>query len=120
MVASGFSESRHEDPRTRTQAALPGTEEDADGVDQESGIETSATPARGATWPRELPEQIAAVRDAVSTSADEYSAEAVVKMFKGAKLDSIVDLLDGLAALGVVVTYELPEGRRWRAARFLG
>ncbi len=100
------------------QPALPGTEDEAEPGEEGAGALAAAGKAAG--WPKTLPEQIAAVRDAVSKSADEYSAEAVARMFKGAKLEAVVDLLDSLAALGVLVTYDLPEGRRWRAARFIG
>ncbi len=106
-------------PPAAAQTALPGTEDEGEpGEEGEAGA--SAVAAKAAAWPKKLPEQIAAVRDAVSKSADEYSAEAVARMFKGAKLDAVVDLLDSLTSLGVLVTYELPEGRRWRAARFIG
>jgi hypothetical protein len=82
--------------------------------------ESEAAPAIAALapWPKKMQEQIAAVRDRVTKSPDEISVEEVAKSFKGAKRADVEEVLESLAALGLLVSYELQEGKRWRAARF--
>lgn len=92
--------------------ALPGTEEAADDTDAPA----SAIVAKVIPWPKKLSEQISAVRD-LCTKGEEWSSADVAKSFKGAKAEDVAELLEGLAALGVLVAFDLPEGPRWRAAR---
>ncbi|TKD08448.1 class I SAM-dependent DNA methyltransferase [Polyangium fumosum] len=66
-------------------------------------------------WPKKLPEQIAAVRDRLGTFRGAFSADDIAASFKGAKKADVADLLDGLAAVGVVVSVE--RGKRWKVAR---
>lgn len=89
-------------------------------ADDENSEPASVT-ANGApaTWPKKLAEQIGAVRDLVTKSSAEWSAEDVVANFKGAKVGDVTEVLDSLGALGLLVTYELVEGRRWRSAAFV-
>lgn len=94
-----------------TQVALTGAVDD--GAEKPAVAKVSA--ARP-SWPKRLAEQIAAVRDLVTTTAVEWSAAEVVAAFKGAKVDDVAEVLDSLTALGLLVSYELVEGRRWRAA----
>ncbi len=98
---------------TATHAELPGTDEADDGADAPA---KAVAPAR----PKKTPAQISAVRDVVTKSADEWSAADVARAFKGAKAEDTEEVLEGLAALGLLVEYQAPEGRRWRAARFIG
>ncbi|MDI1444637.1 DNA methyltransferase [Polyangium sp. 6x1] len=65
-------------------------------------------------WPKKLPEQIAAVRDRLGTLRGAFTADDVAAGFKGAKRADVADLLDGLAAVGVVVAME--RGKRWKVA----
>ncbi|HEY5611623.1 MAG TPA: hypothetical protein VIL97_10470, partial [Thermoanaerobaculia bacterium] len=70
-------------------------------------------------WPKELPYQIAAVRDLVASGApsgDGWSADAAAKAFKGARKKEIESILDSLAALGHLIAYETSSGRRWKSA----
>lgn len=69
------------------------------------------------TWPKKLPEQIAAIRDRLGVMRGLFTVDAMAAGFKGAKKKDLADLLDGLAALGVVVVVEDENGRRWRNAR---
>ena len=69
---------------------------------------------------KKLPEQIAAVRDFVLHTSAEHSADDVARAFKGAKTETVADLLESLVALGVAVTYDVGGERRWRSARFVG
>lgn len=84
------------------------TEEDAPVVDAPSAL----------AWPKKMAAQIEAVRDHVARSSDEIDAATLARTFKGAKAQDVEDVLESLAALGLLVYYELPEGKRWRAARF--
>jgi hypothetical protein len=57
----------------------------------------------------ELPKQIAAVRDLVPSNGrihEGWSVDRVAQPFKGA--------LDSLAALGLLIAFETPQGKRWR------
>ena len=86
--------------------------------DEEEQV-TPKTKATILSWPKKLAEQIAIVRDVVTKSSAEWSAEDVAANFKGAKTDDVSEVLDSLAALGLLVTYELVEGQRWRASAFV-
>ncbi len=94
------------------QVALTGTEDEAD--------EAAPVAVAIATWPKKLPEQIFAVREIVVKTNAEHSASDVARAFKGAKEKDAEEVLDGLAALGLLVSYELPEGKRYRSAAFVG
>ena len=94
------------------QEALSGT---VDETDDAPVAALAATP-----WPKKMPEQIAAVRDLVVKTNDEHEAGDVARGFKGAKEKDVEEVLDGLAALGLLVSYELPEGKRYRSAAFVG
>ncbi len=96
-----------------TQIGLTGTD------DEDEPAEAAPPPATAATWPKKLPEQIAAVRELVTRTPDEWSAAQVAASFKGSKAKDIEELLDTLSALGLLVSYELVEGRRWRSAKFV-
>jgi hypothetical protein len=62
--------------------------------------------------------QIQAVRDHVIRTSEELAVGDVARAFKGAKADDVEEVLESLTALGLLVSYELVEGKRWRAARF--
>jgi len=74
-------------------------------------------PATAATWPKKLPEQIAAVRDLVAKGAAEWTVAGVAAAFKGAKKPDVEEVLDSLAALGILVAYETGDTRRWKPTR---
>ncbi len=76
--------------------------------------------ANAARWPQKLSEQVTAVRDIVTKTSEERSLAEVVKAFKEADPEEVQEVLDSLVALGLVVAYELPEGWRWRASKFVG
>jgi hypothetical protein len=70
-------------------------------------------------WPKELREQVAAVRDLVTTDGRAgrmWSAEEVARTFKGSRRGDIASVLEALGALGIVLGFETAEGKRWRAA----
>lgn len=73
-------------------------------------------------WPASLPERVSAVRALVSRSARPWSIDDVVAAFgkperktsKAVVLQQIEEVLDSLAALGLLVAYITPSGRRWQ------
>jgi hypothetical protein len=68
-------------------------------------------------WPAELPQQIAAVRDLVTAKGEEpWSVERTARAFKRARRKDVESVLDSLSALGIVIAFVTPEGKRWRAA----
>ena len=94
------------------QVELPADEE----ADDDAPAPIAAPSA--AAWPKKMSAQLQAVRDLVTRSSDEIAAADVARAFKGAKTNDVEELLESLAALGVLISYELVEGKRWRAARF--
>jgi hypothetical protein len=69
-------------------------------------------------WPKELPNQIAAVRDLVTTDGrihEGWSVDRVARAFKGARKKEVESVLDSLAALGILISFGTAEGKRWRA-----
>ncbi|WP_437875252.1 class I SAM-dependent DNA methyltransferase [Sorangium sp. So ce513] len=74
----------------------------------------TATAPKAKPWPKKLAEQIAAVRDCLGTLRGAFTVDAITASFKGAKKADVADLLDGLAAVGVVVSVE--HGERWKVA----
>lgn len=49
-----------------------------------------------------------------------WDVEQVARMFKGARRDHVEGVLETLAALGLAVAFEAPEGRRWRGVERAG
>ncbi|MDI1476743.1 DNA methyltransferase [Polyangium sp. y55x31] len=80
--------------------------------DEEEAPAAEVSKAR--PWPKKIPEQIAAVRDCFGTVRGAFTADDIAANFKGAKKADVADLLDGLAAVGVVVAME--RGERWKVA----
>jgi hypothetical protein len=83
---------------------------------EEMPVELAGRP-QSLPWPERarLPERIAAVRDVVMQPGT-WSASAVARRFKGAREPDVVAVLDSLAALGLLVGFDTPDGRRWRVA----
>ncbi len=75
--------------------------------------------AAGASWPKKLPDQIAAVRDLVTKAQSDWTLQQAASAFKGAKGPDVEAVLDSLAALGLVVTFQRRGVQRWKAARFV-
>ncbi|MEZ5445173.1 MAG: type IIL restriction-modification enzyme MmeI [Gammaproteobacteria bacterium] len=53
-------------------------------------------------WPKTLPDQVQAVRNALARQPRAASAEQIARTFKHARTDTVAELLDTLAALGQV------------------
>jgi hypothetical protein len=95
--------------RAASQLSTAGDEGDED-------EEAQAAPASATPWPKKLAEQIAAVRDLLARGSGEWTAAQAAAAFKGAAPDAVAEVLDSLAALGLVVAYDTDEGRHWRGA----
>ncbi|MEO8196909.1 MAG: DNA methyltransferase, partial [Thermoanaerobaculia bacterium] len=96
-----------------TQAELPGTAAKADKV-AKGAKAAKAGKAEKRAWPKDLPQQVAEVRDLLGEIGrlDLASAKAA---FKGAKDEALVASLDSLAALGLAVAVGAGEERSWSA-----
>lgn len=88
-------------------------------VETEGDEEEESTPKAGvaSTWPKKLPDQIAAVRDLVTKGQADWTLAQVVAAFKGAKGPNVEAVLDSLAALGLVVTFKRKGVQHWKGAR---
>jgi hypothetical protein len=95
--------------KAATQEKLVATDEPAEAA---AARPTAATP-----WPKKLPEQIAAIRDIVTKAATEWSVEQVASAFKGANKADVEEVLDSLAALGILAGYKSKGARRWKLTR---
>ena len=95
--------------KAATQAKLTTTEEPDDS--------TVATPAIATAWPKKLAEQIAAVRDLLTKGAAEWTKAEGAAAFKGANKADVEEVLDSLAALGILAAYDSRGTRRWKSTR---
>jgi hypothetical protein len=86
----------------------------SDEPDDSAAVPVAAT---AAAWPKKLAEQIAAVRDLVTKGAAEWSKAEVAAAFKGANKADVEEVLDSLAALGILAAYDARGTRRWKATR---
>jgi hypothetical protein len=93
--------------RGAAQVALIGTEEQA---------APKAAPAGAAAWPKKLHERIAAVRAVLADGDASWTVVDVSELFKGARRTDVEEVLQGLAALGLAVSFMAGGIRRWRAA----
>jgi hypothetical protein len=78
--------------------------------------DSAAAPA-AAAWPKKLAEQIAAVRDLVTKGATDWSRAEVAAAFKGVNKADVEEVLDGLAALGILAVYDARGERCWKSTR---
>jgi hypothetical protein len=70
-----------------------------------------------APWPKKLADWIAAIRDLVAKAPAAWSVEMVAGAFKGANKGDVEEVLDNLAALGILAGYEAEGARRWKLIR---
>jgi len=94
--------------------ASPGPTQELMDLGEEMAPEAAASPE--ATWPKELPRQIAAVRDLVSADRARagWSATETARAFRGARTKDVEPVLDSLAAVGLLVAFDTAKGRRWQ------
>ena len=65
-------------------------------------------------WPKDLPQQVAAVRDLITT-AGPLTTTAAARSFTGAKTKDVERVLESLAALGLAIHVEGPTSPVWRS-----
>ena len=65
-------------------------------------------------WPKDLPGQVAAVRDLITT-AGPLTTVAAAKSFTGAKTKDVERVLESLAALGLAISVDSEPQRVWRS-----
>lgn len=95
--------------RAAVQASLAGAE------NEEERGEARSERAAGSPWPKKMPEQIAAVRELLTGSTGLWTAERVAAGFIGAKPADVAPVLESLAMLGLLLTFEDDDGPRWKA-----
>ncbi|MGI8727921.1 MAG: class I SAM-dependent DNA methyltransferase [Solirubrobacterales bacterium] len=89
---------------------------------QIEGASLEAVPSKAATpdgkppWPKDLPDQLTAIRDTFHQSTTALDATTVAKSFKGARTKEVAQVLASLEALGHLISVS-EEPRQWRAAR---
>jgi hypothetical protein len=91
-------------------------DEDAAEGDPEAEGSTGAAKPTGPTWPKGLRDQIVAVRDLVSDGAS-WGAASVAKAFSGAKESQAAEILESLAAIGVLLEEWNGDQGTYRAAK---
>lgn len=91
-------------------------DEDAAEGDPEAEGSTGAAKPTGPTWPKGLRDQIVAVRDLVSDGAS-WGAASVAKAFSGAKETQAAEILESLAAIGVLLEEWNGDQGTYRAAK---
>ena len=79
--------------------------------------QAAAQPAAAAPWPKKLADRIGAIRDLVTKAPAAWSVEMVASAFKGANKGDVEEVLDSLAALGILAGYKAGGGRRWKLTR---
>jgi hypothetical protein len=81
--------------------------------EEQAEPEVKPGPAKTAPWPQRLSEQIAAVR--VMLGSDEFRTTVdLAEAFAGAPLEDVGEVLESLAAVGLVVANGTPQMRRWK------
>lgn len=103
-----------QNPAGKPAAAVQGTLPEAEAPEEG---EEPATPAPGARpWPKKMAEQIAAVRDLLGGGTGLWTAPQVAAAFTGAKPADVTPVLESLAMLGHLLTFDTEDPPRWRAA----
>ena len=69
-------------------------------------------------WPKELRDQVSSVRDLFTASGRDrpgWTAQEVARAFRGARRTEVTSVLEALTSLGVLLSFDTPTGRQWRA-----
>lgn len=82
----------------------------------ETPVEVAGSSGLGMPWPKKVLERIAVVRAVLDEADVSFTVVEVAKAFKGAKRAEVEEVLQGLAALGLAVSFIGGGVRRWRAA----
>lgn len=78
---------------------------------------TSGAAPVAVSWPKKLLERVAAVRNFLAQDgAASRTTEEVARAFVRAKRTEVEEVLQGLSALGLAVSFTVGDERRWRSA----
>lgn len=91
-------------------------------VEPEAEVVAVAAPLAPRPWPRDLKEQLAALREVLLSSASLWTLETLAQTFRsrGRYRESIASHLDLLTDLGIVSRVDTPEGPRWHRPQAMG
>ena len=93
-------------------------------ITEETEVETfvALTPIEPQPWPKDLKDQLGALRAVLTSSARLWTLESVAQAFKsrGRYRESIAAHLDLLTDLGMLSRVETPEGPRWHRPQAMG
>ncbi|MBK5260659.1 MAG: class I SAM-dependent DNA methyltransferase, partial [Thermoanaerobaculia bacterium] len=88
-------------------------------VEDDAPALAASKPKELPSWPKELRDQVAAVRDLFTTDgrgAKSWTTEEVARAFRGSRRSDVASVLDALSSLGILLAFDTPKGRQWRAA----
>lgn len=78
--------------------------------DEEDAADEAPDAVRKQAWPKALPDQLSAARGEIKTLPQPFRAAELAARFTGAKIEDVEAALDCLAALGLVLHVEAPDG----------
>jgi len=85
----------------------------------ETTADVAAKPSDLPPWPKQLRDQVAAVRDLFTVdgrAAKSWTVEEVARAFRGSRRTDVASVLEALSSLGILLAFDTPKGRQWRAA----
>ncbi len=80
-------------------------------------VKGKGTKALVATWPKDLPSRIGAVRAAIEAGRGGLSIDDVASAFKGARRADVESILESLSRLGLARSYRAGLATLWSAVR---
>ncbi|HEX8408360.1 MAG TPA: DNA methyltransferase [Thermoanaerobaculia bacterium] len=86
---------------------------------EQTAIEGAVAAGDLPRWPKELREQVSAVRNLFIASQRDrasWTAEEVARAFRGARRTEVAAVVEALASLGILLSFDTADGRQWRAA----
>jgi hypothetical protein len=93
-------------------------------ITEETEVETvvALTPIEPQPWPKDLKDQLGALRAVLTSSACLWTLESVAQAFKsrGRYRESIAAHLDLLTDLGMLSRVDTPGGPRWHRPQAMG
>ncbi|HEX8254679.1 MAG TPA: DNA methyltransferase [Thermoanaerobaculia bacterium] len=89
-------------------------------IEIEAPVPAEAAAARELPpWPKTLRDQVSAVRNlfiASQRGRASWTAEEVARAFRGARRAEVASVVEALASLGILLSFDTVSGRQWRAA----
>lgn len=89
-------------------------------IEIEAPVPTEEAAARDLPpWPKALRDQVSAVRNLFVASQRyraSWTAEEVARAFRGARRAEVAAVVEALASLGILLSFDTASGRQWRAA----